>query len=254
MKKSIVVICTLILFFSIIVFAQVNSAINPESSTYNPGTKEVTFHAVKGWNFAPFSLSSQTNEDTTIENRCRVDYVLATFLWDSTEAKYFGWADASDMQSPTGQQLGGRNGPYESWSMYYDKYLQLVNLAQQGNAFASNGAAFAYVTQPCDIKLRFENTNPGKKLSKNANFIHIASWMVGQSPKSIFSNCIIEKINTWSNQRQAWALSAEEMDSKAKEFQNDETPISEELLGTPFIIYVNDDCEMQGIPYGNDAI
>jgi len=41
-------------------------------------------------------------------------------------------------------------------------------------------------------------------------------------------------------EKSRWTLS-----EQAQEFQNDENPIGEDLLGIPFVIYVNDDCEMQ---------
>lgn len=241
MKKTLLL--SIVLILPALAFALAIS--NSSQQELDAQTKEITYSLVKGWNFIPLSLNGQMTENTSIENRCHVDNILATFIWDSTEAKYFGWADASDISSPTGQQIEGRNGPYESWQMYYDKYQQLLNLAQQGNAFVSNGAGFFYSKDSCKLKFKFENAAAGKKLSKNANTISISQWMIGKSPKSIFSNCLIEKINTWDSTNQKWALSAEEMDSKAKEFQNDENPLGENLLGIPFIIYVNDACEMK---------
>lgn len=245
MRKSILFFACILTILSLsYVFAQ-SFALTSEAQTYDSTTKTITYNLVKGWNFIPFSLSGQINEDRNIENRCGLEQILATFIWDPSEAKYFGWSDPSDMTSPTGQQINGGRSDYEAWKIYNEKYLNLVSLAQGGNAFASNGGGFFYSKESCNIKLKFDGTSPGKKLTKNANFITIDSWMIGKTPKSIFSNCMLEKINTWSNERQQWALSPDEMDVKAKEFQNDTNPIKEELLGIPFIIYVNDDCEMQ---------
>ena len=245
MKKNILFACIVCLLIPSFVIAQSNFALNSESRTFESSTNEATYNFVQGWNFVPFSLSGQINEDRNIENRCGLEQILATFIWDPTEARYFGWADPSDMTSPTGQQITGGRPDYEAWKIYYDKYLQLVNYAQSGNSFVSNGGGFFYSKEPCNLKLKFDGTNPGKKLSKNANFISIDAWMIGKSPKDIFSNCMIEKINTWSNQEQKWTLIPEEMDAKAQEFQNDETPVRQDLLGIPFVIYVNDACEMK---------
>lgn len=245
MKKDILIICALILFIPAIAIAQNNFVVPSESRAYDSSMNEVTYQFVKGWNHAPFSLSGQINEDRSVNNRCGLEQIIATFIWDPIEAKYFGWADPSDMTSPTGQEISGGRPDYPAWKIYHDKYLQLVSNAQDGYAFVSNGGGFFYSKEPCNLKLKFDGTNPGKKLKKNANFITIDSWMIGKSPKEIFSNCMIEKINTWSNQEQKWTLTPEEMDAKAQEFQNDETPIRQDLLGIPFVIYVNDDCEMQ---------
>src|SRR3989344_970718 len=246
-KNYLLMIGILLLFIPVFVIAQNNFALTSESRIMESSSNEVTYNFVHGWNFVPLSLSDQIKGDSNIQNRCGLEQVLATFIWDSIDAKYFGWADASDMTSPTGQELEksrGTGNDYEVWKIYNNKYLQLVNNAKSGYAFVSNGAMFFYSKEPCNLKLKFDGTAPGKKLKKNANFISIDSWMIGKSPKEIFSNCMIEKINTWSNQEQKWALSPEEMDAKAQEFQNDVTPIRQDLLGIPFVIYVNDDCEM----------
>jgi len=245
MKNCLLMIGILLLFIPVFVVAQNNFAISSESRTYDSSANEVTYQFVKGWNHIPFSLSSQINEDRNVQNRCGLEQILATFIWDPIDAKYFGWSDPSDMTSPTGQEISGGRPDYPAWKMYYDKYLQLVSNAQNGYAFVSNGGGFFYSKEPCNLKLKFDGTAPGKKLKKNANFISIDSWMIGKSPKEVFSNCMIEKINTWSNQEQKWTLSPEEMDTKAQEFQNDGTLIGQDLLGIPFVIYVNDDCEMQ---------
>ncbi|MCX6818757.1 MAG: hypothetical protein NT129_02030 [Candidatus Aenigmarchaeota archaeon] len=274
MRKDILFVCILVLLASAIVIAQSNFAIPSEARTYESATKEVTFNLVKGWNILPFSLSNLITEDRDVENRCSVDTALAVFVWNPTENKYFGWSDTSDITSPLTQKISGERPDYEAWQIYFDEYIGLQKIAVEGNpfisssgfAFVSNGGFFVYEKEPCNAKLIFKtegygqyyekdangnvslvykNSTEGKELAKNANLISISPGMIGKTPKEIFSECSIEKINTWSNQRQEWSLSSSDMDTKAQEFQNDENPIDEDLLGIPFLIYVNDECGMQ---------
>ena len=180
-----------------------------------------TANVYEGWNLIPNGrmINNENNSDCLHNGKAKFEY-------SPLDNKYFGGLiNASGL-------IGGELFPYNNYSNYFSSYYTPGNV---GTSF------WLYSTKKCIFEMDSDQPSPivEMNLFKGWNFLTITKSMVGNSVKTLFSNCDVMSMVGWQATNQKWTIFSTNESSTAGGL------IREYLVGSTVLFKVSSECKLQ---------